>query len=46
MGENEQGGMLRTVIILGLIALIAAVVIGGVVVSKANMNKHIIIQRH
>ena len=36
MGENEQGGMLRTVIILGLIALIAAVVIGVVVGLKNN----------
>lgn len=41
MGENEQGGMLRTVVVVGLVALIAAVIIGGVVVSKANMNKHI-----
>lgn len=31
MGENEQGGMLRNVVILGLIALISAVVIGLVV---------------
>ena len=38
MGENEQGGMLRTVIIIGLIALIAAVVIGGVVAAKASMQ--------
>lgn len=37
MGENEQGGMLRTVVILGIIALIAAVVIGGVVATKASM---------
>ena len=41
MGENEQGGMLRVVVVLGIIALIAAVVIGGVVASKANMNKHV-----
>lgn len=41
MGENEQGGMLRTVVVVGLVALIAAVAIGGVVVSKASMNKHI-----
>ena len=41
MGENEQGGMLRTVVVIGLVALIAAVIIGGVVVSKANMNKHV-----
>ena len=39
MGENEQGGMLRTVVVLGLIALIAAVVIGGVVYAKNNMQK-------
>ena len=38
MGENEQGGMLRTVIIIGLIALIAASVIGGVVAAKASMQ--------
>ena len=38
MGENEQGGMLRTVIIIGLIALIAAAVIGGVVAAKASMQ--------
>ena len=41
MGENEQGGMLRTVVVIGLVALIASVVIAGVVVSKANMNKHV-----
>ena len=41
MGENEQGGMLRVVVVVGLVALIAAVIIGGVVVSKANMNKHV-----
>lgn len=38
MGENEQGGMLRVVVVLGLIALIAAVVIGGVVYAKNNMQ--------
>ena len=38
MGENEQGGMLRTVIVIGLIALIAAAVIGGVVAAKASMQ--------
>ena len=27
MGENEQGGMLRVVVVVGLVALIAAVVI-------------------
>ena len=38
MGENEQGGVLRTVIVIGLIALIAAAVIGGVVAAKASMQ--------
>ena len=40
MGENEQGGMLRTVVVIGLIALIAAVIIGGVVAVKASMIDH------
>lgn len=42
MGENEQGGMLRTVTVLGLVALIAAVVlvsIGGLkALAKQNMD--------
>lgn len=40
MGENEQGGMLRTVTVVGLVALIAAVVMMGVVGLKASMNKN------
>lgn len=40
MGENEQGGMLRTVVIVGLVALIAAVIIGGIVGMKASMTKN------
>lgn len=40
MGENEQGGMLRTVVVIGLIALIAATIIGGVVAAKASMLDH------
>ena len=40
MGENEQGGMLRTVVVVGLVALIAAVIIGSVVGLKASMNKN------
>lgn len=40
MGENEQGGMLRTVIVLGLIAIIAGAVIFAVTQSSAN-NKNI-----
>ena len=41
MGENEQGGMLRVVVVVGLVALIAGLIITGVVVSKANMDKHV-----
>lgn len=40
MGENEQGGMLRTVVVVGLVALIAAVITMGVVGMKASMNKN------
>lgn len=39
MGENEQGGMLRTVIVLGLVALIAAVVTLSVVGLTQNASK-------
>ena len=41
MGENEQGGMLRTVVVVGLVALIAAVITMGVVGMKASMSKNI-----
>lgn len=40
MGENEQGGMLRTVVVIGLVALIAAVITMGVVGLKSNMTKN------
>ena len=40
MGENEQGGMLRTVIVVGIVALIAAVITMGVVGMKASMTKN------
>lgn len=40
MGENEQGGMLRTVVVIGLVALIAAVITMGVVGLKGNMTKN------
>ena len=40
MGENEQGGMLRVVAVLGLIAIIAAVVIFAVTGLKGNMTKN------
>lgn len=36
MGENEQGGMLRIVVVVGLIAIIAAVVIFAVTGLKNN----------
>ena len=38
MGENEQGGMLRTVTVIGLIAIIAAVVIFAVMGLNGNMK--------
>lgn len=34
MGESEQGGMLRTIIVLGLVALIAGVVTAGIISLK------------
>lgn len=40
MGENEQGGMLRVVAVLGLIAIIEAVVIFAVTGLKGNMHKN------
>lgn len=40
MGENEQGGMLRTVVVVGLVALIAAVVIFAITGLKGNMRKN------
>ena len=36
MGENEQGGMLRVVVVIGLIAIIAAVVIFAVTGLKGT----------
>ena len=40
MGENEQGGMLRTVVVVGLVAIIAIVITLGVVGMKASMTKN------
>lgn len=40
MGENEQGGMLRTVVVVGIIAMIALIVTLGVVGLKGNMTKN------
>lgn len=39
MGENEQGGMLRTVVVVGLVAMVALIVILGVTGLKSNMTK-------
>jgi len=38
MGENEQSGMLRSVVVLGLIAIISFVIIAGVVALKVMTN--------
>lgn len=38
MGENEQGGMLRTVAVIGIIAMVALIVIVAVVGLKGNMT--------
>ena len=40
MGENEQGGMLRIVVVIGLVALLAVAITMGVVGLKASMNKN------
>ena len=38
MGENEQGGMLRTVVVIGIIAMVALVVTLGVVGLKSSLR--------
>ena len=40
MGENEQGGMLRTVVVVGIVAMVALVITLGVVGLKASMTKN------
>lgn len=40
MGENEQGGMLRNVVVIGIIAMIALIITLGVVGLKSNMTKN------
>ncbi len=40
MGENEQGGMLRSVVVVGLVAIIAIVITVAVVGLKGNMTKN------
>lgn len=38
MGENEQGGMLRTVVVIGLVAIIAILITVGVVGLKSSLR--------
>ena len=40
MGENEQGGMLRTVVVIGIIAMVALIITLGVVGLKNNMSNN------
>ena len=40
MGENEQGGMLRTVVVVGLVAMVALIMTLGVVGLKAEMSSN------
>ena len=40
MGENEQGGMLRSVVVIGIIAMVALIITLGVVGLKNNMSKN------
>lgn len=40
MGENEEGGMLRVVVVVGLIAMIAGFVIFAITGMKNTMNSH------
>jgi len=40
MGENEQGGMLRIVVIMGIIAMLTLIIILSVVGLKNNMTKN------
>lgn len=41
MGEHEQGGMLRNVVVLGLIALIASVIMALVLSLRNKMVDHV-----
>lgn len=40
MGENEQGGMLRTVVVIGIVAMVALIITLGVVGLKNNVTKN------
>ena len=39
MGENEQGGMLRNIVIIGLIAIISMAVVGVIVTASDSTTK-------
>ena len=41
MGENEQGGMLRVVIVVGLIAILITAVFGGLAYVKASSSDNV-----
>lgn len=43
MGDKEQSGMLRVVVVLGLIAVIAAVVIFSVLSFKPGLRRNIVV---
>lgn len=45
MGENEQGGMLRTVVVIGLVAIIAIVMIVGVVGLKSSLRTNTLVAK-
>ena len=38
MGENEQGGMLRTVVVVGIVAMVALIITLGVVGLKSSLR--------
>lgn len=41
MGENEQGGMLRTVVVVGLVALLTVIIVSAVVSLSASSKTNI-----
>lgn len=43
MGENEQGGMLRTIVVIGLVAIIAILVTVGVVGLKSSLRTNTLV---
>ena len=43
MGENEQGGMLRTVVVVGIVAMVALIITVGVVGLKSSLRTNTLI---